>query len=303
MCGENCEGCTLCPRDCGVQRSKNTNENGTYGVCSVGKNPVVARAALHFWEEPCISGTGGSGTVFFSGCPLKCVFCQNSEISRGSLGREITVQRLREIYSELIWQGADNINLVTPTHYTDAICESLEGIKLPVPVVYNTGGYDKVAQLKRLEGKIQIYMPDFKYSSSLSAKKYSGAADYPSVAAAAVREMYRQCGKPVYDEDGMLLSGVIVRHLVLPGELENTLDVIDRVTTMFPHGEVLFSLMSQYTPPEKKLKYENLNRRLSQEEYSQAVDYLYLSGMEDGFVQELSSAESEYTPPFDLSGV
>lgn len=295
--------CSLCARKCGVERSESTTENGTYGMCSVGTNPVIARAALHFWEEPCISGTGGSGAVFFSGCPLRCVFCQNSDISRGKNGREVTAERLTEIYNELIWQGADNINLVTPTHYTRAIYDSLDGIKLPVPVVYNTGGYDSVEQLKMLEGKIQIYMPDFKYASPVAAKKYSGAADYPEAAENAIREMYRQRGKPVFDEDGMLLSGVIVRHLMLPGETENTFDVIDRITSMFPHGEVLFSLMSQYTPPEKKLKYENLNRRLTAGEYEKAVDYMYLSGIEDGYVQELSSAEREYTPPFDCTGV
>lgn len=289
--------CTLCPRKCNIDRSASA------GYCGVGASLRAARAGLHFWEEPCISGTGGSGAVFFSGCNLGCIFCQNRLISRGGAGKEITVKRLREIFDELIRQGADNINLVTPTHYTDVLIEALSEEKLPVPVVWNTGAYESVETLKKLEGLADIYLPDYKYADAELAKRFSGAADYPETAWKAIGEMYRQRGDYVFDEDGMLQSGVIIRHLVLPGHIGNTLDVIDRVTEGYTEENVLFSLMSQYTPPKEKLPYEELNRRLTQEEYDEAVDYLYLCGIENGYVQELSSAKEEYTPDFDLTGV
>ncbi len=286
--------CNVCPRKCNVDRSE------TLGVCGVTDTLKIARAGAHFWEEPCISGYGGSGAVFFSGCNLKCVFCQNYEISSGGFGKEITVERLREIYSELIFAGVHNINLVTPSHYAQKVLESLNK-PVEVPVVYNSSGYDSVETIKKFEGKVQIYLPDLKYLNSDIAKKYSRAADYPSVAKAAIREMFRQTGEAVFDEEGIMLKGVIVRHLMLPGEIENTLDVIDWVADEFDNN-VVFSLMSQYTPNEN-CEFSNLKRTVSHQEYARAVDYMYLVGLENGYVQDFSSAKKEYTPPFDLSGV
>lgn len=288
--------CTLCPRRCAVDRAERT------GFCSVGSVPTVARAALHFFEEPCISGTRGSGTVFFSGCNLRCVFCQNETISRGKGGKAVTPQRLREIYFELIAQGAHNVNLVTPSHFADAVAESLEG-GLPVPVVWNCGGYESVDTLRKLEGKVQIYLPDFKYADASLAARFSKAPDYPAVAEAAIREMVRQTGDFAFDGDGMLQSGVLIRHLVLPGHLENTFGVIDRVRRMFPRdGQVLFSLMSQYTPVVDVPQFPELCRRLTEEEYAAAEQYLFDSGIEDGFVQDRASAETDYIPTFDGTG-
>lgn len=289
--------CTLCPRKCKIDRSVQK------GFCGQKEALVLARAALHFWEEPCISGSGGSGTVFFSGCNLRCVFCQNKQISADGFGEAVTVERLREIFEELIFQGADNINLVTPTHFAAQIAQALDGFSHIVPVIWNSGGYDSVETLKMLEGKIDIYLPDLKYSAVAPAKKYSAAADYPFRVRTALKEMYRQVGDVQIDEFGMMQKGLLVRHLVLPDELENTYGVIDLFSSLFAPGQVLFSLMGQYTPPAQKLEFENLNRTLTAEEYEKAVDYLYLCGIEDGFVQELTSARSQYTPPFDLTGV
>ena len=291
--------CNLCPRKCNTQRKALTHSGK--GFCNMGENPVIARAALHFWEEPPISGTNGSGTVFFSGCNLKCVFCQNEDISSGCFGKEITVERLREIYLELINQGAHNINLVTGTHFINAIAKSLEE-PLPVPVVYNCGGYESVNSLKLLENKVQIYLPDLKYADDELAIKYSDAPDYFEIATNAIKEMYRQVGNCEFDEDGIMTKGVIIRHLILPNNLENTKRVIDWVKENFNDGEVLFSLMSQFTP-NKTCKIPELSRRLTQEEYDEIEDYLFNSGIEDGFMQELSSAKEEYIPPFNLEGV
>lgn len=291
--------CNLCPRKCNTERKALTHSGK--GFCNMGENPVIARAALHFWEEPPISGTKGSGTVFFSGCNLKCVFCQNEDISDGCFGKEITVERLREIYFELIEQGAHNINLVTGTHFIHAISESLKE-PLPVPVVYNCGGYESINSLKKLENKVQIYLPDLKYADDELAIKYSKAPNYFETAANAIIEMFRQVGKCEFDENGIMTKGVIIRHLILPNHLENTKRVIDWVSDTFKDGEVLFSLMSQFTP-NKSCKIPELSRRLSQEEYDEIEEYLFESGIEEGFFQELSSAKEEYIPPFNLEGV
>lgn len=287
--------CNICPRRCGAER---TAESGG-GVCRMPAGPVIARAALHQWEEPVISGTRGSGTVFFSGCNLQCVFCQNSDISAGGFGKPITVERLREIFQELIAQGAHNINLVTPTPYTPWILEALEP-KLPVPVVYNCGGYESVETLRAFEGKVQIYLPDLKYAVAETAQALSGAADYFAVATAAIEEMYRQVG-PYQMENGLLTRGVVIRHLVLPGQLENTKRCIDWVASRFKSGEVLFSLMSQYTPQPNAQG--ALARQVRRSEYRAAVEYMENCGVTDGFLQERTSAKEEYTPPFDLTGV
>ncbi len=291
--------CNHCPRKCNTQRKALTDSGK--GFCNMGENPVIARAALHFWEEPPISGTNGSGTVFFSGCNLKCVFCQNEDISSGCFGKEITVERLREIYFELIKQGAHNINLVTGTHFINAIAKSLEE-PLPVPVVYNCGGYESLNSLKLLEKKVQIYLPDLKYADNNLALKYSDAENYFEIATNAIKEMYRQVGKYEFDENGIMTKGVIIRHLILPNNLDNTKKVIDWVKESFNDGEVLFSLMSQFTP-NKTCKIPELSRRLTQEEYNEIEEYLFESGIEDGYFQELSSAKEEYIPPFNLEGV
>ncbi len=291
--------CNLCPRKCNADR-KALTDNGK-GFCGMSENPVVARAALHFWEEPPISGTHGSGTIFFSGCNLQCEFCQNEAISRGNFGKEITVERLREIYFELIGQGAHNINLVTGTHFIDAIAKSLD-TPLPVPVVYNCGGYESLDALHLLEGKIQIYLPDLKYADDYLAIKYSKAPNYFEVATKAIKEMYRQVGKCEFDENGIMTKGVIIRHLILPNNPQNTKRVIDWVKENFNDGDVLFSLMSQFTP-NKSCKFPELSRRLTTEEYNEIEEYLFDSGIEEGFFQELSSASEEYIPPFNLEGV
>ena len=288
--------CSLCPRRCGALRTG--TEGG--GFCGMPALPVVARAALHFWEEPCISGTRGSGTVFFSGCNLGCVFCQNGPISHGHFGRPVTIPRLREIFQELIAQGAHNINLVTPTHFAPAIREALEA-PLAVPVVWNSGGYELPEALRTLEGKVQIYLPDLKYADGALAAQYSGAADYFETATAAIREMFRQAGRCVWDADGMLQRGVIIRHLLLPGALENTKAVLDWIAGTFPAGSVLVSLMSQYTP---QAGAEGLLRRkVTGAESRAARAYMENLGLTAGYYQDSSSARAEYTPPFDLTGV
>ncbi len=291
--------CNDCPRKCNVKRNALTDFGE--GFCGMGENSVIARAGVHMWEEPPISGENGSGTVFFSGCNLKCIFCQNREISRNKFGKSVSVKRLREIYFELIEKNVHNINLVTPTHFLNAVTESLKE-PLPVPVVYNSGGYEAISSLLKLNGKINIYLPDMKYADNSLAKRYSSAPDYFSTAAAAITEMYRQTGDYVIDDNGIMKSGVIIRHLVLPGQIENSKRVIDWVKNSFKDGQVLFSLMSQFTPIDS-CHTDELYRRLTENEYDEISDYLFNSGIDDGFMQELSSAKEEYIPPFDLTGV
>ena len=288
--------CNLCPRKCGAVRTADRGE----GRCRMPEAPVVARAALHMWEEPPISGTKGSGTVFFSGCSLGCVFCQNEQISHQDFGKPITVDRLRAIFFELIDQGAHNINLVNPTHYAHVVRSVLEE-PLPVPVVYNSGGYDRVETLKALEGKIQIYLPDYKYRTSDYAGRYSDAPDYPEAAEAAILEMFRQTG-PVRYEDGLLKQGVVIRHLLLPGKLAEAKRVMDWVAEHFEPGQVLFSLMSQYIPLGRAADYPEINRRVRPSEVRAAETYMADLGLE-GFTQGTEAAQAEYIPPFDLTGV
>ena len=288
--------CTLCPRRCGAERT----DTRAGGLCGMPAAPVVARAMLHQWEEPCLVGDHGAGCVFFSGCNLRCCFCQNGTISREGFGKPISVERLRDIFRELIAQGAACLDLVTPTHFTPAILEALGDEKWPVPVVWNCGGYESVETLRLLEGKVQVYLPDLKYALPEPAKRYSGAEDYFDRASAAILEMYRQTG-PCVLEDGRLKRGVVIRHLQLPGELENTRRCIDWVAETFRPGEVLFSLMSQYTPqPGAK---GPLARHVTGAEYRAAVAYMENCGITDGYTQERTSAREEYTPDFDLRGV
>ena len=262
----------------------------------------VARAALHFWEEPCISGTRGSGTVFFSGCSLKCVFCQNYQISRDCFGKEISEERLVEIFGELEAQGAHNINLVNPTHYALRLAETLEKNKPGIPVVYNTGGYDSVESLKRLDGLADIYLTDIKYVSPSVSKKYSRAEDYFEIASAAALEMFRQTGEAVFDGDGIMQKGIIIRHLVLPGNISQAMRTLDWVKVNLPEDTVV-SIMSQYTPCGNLSEYPTINRRLSEREYDMVLEYADKLGLENAYIQELDSSAEEYIPPFDLSGV
>ncbi len=288
--------CHLCPRNCGAAR----NETAGGGVCGQPTLPTAARAMLHQWEEPCLVGEHGAGTVFFSGCSLRCVFCQNRPISQGNVGKSLTVERLRTIFRELIAQGAACLDLVTPTHFTPAVLEALGDETWPVPVVWNCGGYEKPETLRLLEGKVQVYLPDLKYALPDPGKKYSAAADYFDWAAPAILEMFRQTG-PYQMENGLLKRGVLIRHLLLPGELENTRRVIDWVAETFRPGDVLFSLMSQYTP--QPGAEGNLARHVTRAEYRAAVAYMENCGVTDGYTQERTSAREEYTPDFDLRGV
>lgn len=285
--------CEMCPRKCKVDR------NDSVGYCGMKNDFKIARAALHFWEEPCISGKNGSGTIFFSGCNMGCVFCQNKDISIRKQGKTVTAQRLCKIMDELKAQGAHNINLVTPSHYTAQLIPVIE--KAPLPVVWNSSAYECRETLKTLQGKVSIYLPDFKFSSSETAKKYANAPDYPEIAKKAIKEMVRQKSSVII-ENGIIKSGVIIRHLILPDNLENTYGVIDWVADTFEKGQVLFSLMSQFTPYEKS-EFDELNRRITKKEYISARNYMIKKGITDGFVQELSSAKEEYTPAFDLTGV
>lgn len=287
--------CNLCPRRCNAERTE------TYGggFCRMPTTPHIARAALHHWEEPVISGTQGSGAVFFSGCALRCVFCQNHDISAECFGEAVSIERLREIYAELIAQGAHNINLVTASHFAPWVAESLSPA-LSVPVVWNCGGYESAEILSMLEGKVQVYLPDLKYADNALAAKLSAASDYFEVATAAIREMHRQVGDCVI-EDGLLKRGVVIRHLVLPGQLDNTRRVLDWVSQTFTSGQVLVSLMSQYTPQPNAEGL--LARRVTAAEYRAAAQYMENCGIVDGFLQERTAAKEEYTPPFDLTGV
>ena len=288
--------CNLCPRRCGAVRT----DTGGGGFCGMPALPVVARAALHFWEEPCISGKRGSGAVFFSGCNLQCVFCQNRSISHRKYGKAVSIPRLREIFRELAEQGAHNINLVTPTHFAPAIREALE-VSPGVPVVWNSGGYELPETLRTLEGAVQVYLPDLKYADNALAARYSGAADYFETAAAAIREMFRQVGRCEFDNEGILQRGVVIRHLLLPGALENTKAVLDWIAENFAPREVLVSLMSQYTPQPGAEGL--LRRRITGGEYRAARAYMENLGLTDGYYQDSSSAREEYTPPFDLTGL
>ncbi len=293
--------CRLCPRDCRADR-----ENGRRGFCGVAGNKIkCARAALHLWEEPCISGNTGSGAVFFSGCPLRCVYCQNRDIAGADRGLEITEARLAEIFLELAQQGAANINLVTPTHYTREILRAVIRAReqgLTLPMVYNCSGYEKVSTLKMLEGIVDIYLTDFKYMDTEAAKAYSHAPDYPEVAKAALAEMVRQTGAAVFDEEGMMKRGVIVRHLLLPNHLKNAKGVVKYVYETYG-DRVYLSLMNQYTPLPGMEAYPELNRKVTKREYDRLLDYALSLGVENAFIQEGETAKESFIPAFDCRGV
>lgn len=285
--------CSICPRHCNVDRKN------SLGYCKSSDNYRLARAALHFWEEPCISGKNGSGTVFFSGCNLRCVYCQNYEISHGNKGVEVSESRLIEIFENLVSQGAENINLVNPTHYAYWISQTLKKWKSPVPVVYNTSGYEEVETLKLLDGLVDIYLPDLKYIRWDKALKYSKAEDYFEKASLAIKEMRRQVSDTF--ENGMMKSGLIVRHLILPRNTNSSLEIIDWFKDNLP--DTYLSLMAQYVPCGDLTDYPEINRKITQREYDKVVEYALNSGLEKIFVQELQSADKKFIPPFNFEGV
>lgn len=288
--------CTLCPRNCGVER---TAESGA-GVCRMGTQPKIARAALHMWEEPCISGTRGSGAVFFSGCGLRCVFCQNEAISQQGEGKIVTPARLAEIFRELEAQGAHNINLVTAAHFVPAVLEALNLYRPNIPIVYNSSGYESIETLRMLSGVVDIYLPDYKYIDPNMAAMLSGARDYPDVAFAAIAEMIRQTGAPVYDENGMMQRGTLIRHLVLPGLTGDSMKILTRIRDEFPGIPV--SLMGQYTPCGRALSMPGMNRKIKKKEYARVLAHMEAIGL-DGYRQELGSADGAFIPSFDETGV
>ena len=288
--------CSLCPRRCGARRERDYGE----GYCGMGTEPVVARAALHHWEEPCISGSRGSGTVFFSGCTLGCVFCQNYEISAKRFGKKISVRRLADIFRELESQGAHNINLVNPTHFVPAIAEAFSLYRPGIPVVYNSSGYESRQTLSMMNGLVDIYLPDLKYIESGVSEKYSHAPDYFFHASQAVGEMLRQTGSPVYDENGMMTRGTLVRHLILHQNTKNSILVLRWLAEHYPHAPV--SLMAQYLPMGRAQEYPEINRIITKREYEKVLAALFDSGL-DGFVQERASAKKDFVPSFLLEGV
>ena len=290
--------CNLCPRRCGAMRG----DLVPGGLCRSPLLPRIARAAPHYGEEPCIAGRNGTGAVFFTGCNLHCVFCQNRDISRGEGGQSVTVPALRETLLRLRDRNVDSIDLVTGAHYIPAIAEALSGLTLGIPVVWNSSGYESVESLRQLEGLVQVYMPDCKYTDGEAARRYSAAADYPAVAAAAIREMFRQVGPYVLDESGLMKSGVLIRHLILPGRPDDARDVMDFAADEFPRGSVLFSLMSQYTPMPGLERFPELQKRVSPEENRALIHYMQVRHL-DGFWQETDAATEEMIPDWDFTGV
>lgn len=297
---QDLQHCTLCPRKCGVNRSI-----GQKGYCKESIQLVVGRAALHHWEEPCISGLRGSGTVFFSGCNMGCIFCQNAELSKGNQGKAIPISRLSEIFLELQGQGAHNINLVTPTHYIPHIIEALKIAKqggLHLPIVYNCSGYERVEILKKLEGLIDIYLPDCKYYSEALSRRYSYAPHYFEYAFRAIEEMVRQVGSTIFDQGDMMQKGVIVRHLMLPGQLVDSKRIVRYLYGHF-HNQIYLSLMNQYTPLSQVAEYPELNRKVSKKSYEKLIDFALDLGVENGFIQEEETASESFIPEFNGEGI
>ncbi len=293
--------CILCPRECGVNRM-----TGATGYCGAGAELIVARAALHLWEEPCISGTTGSGTVFFGGCNLKCLFCQNHSIAIGDCGKKISTERLSEIFLELQQKGATNINLVTPTHFVPQIRHALNLAKaqgLTLPIVYNTGGYEKPETLKLLEGLVDIYLPDLKYYSDDISTSYSHAPNYFTHARWALQEMYRQVGDPCFDpRTGLMKKGIIVRHLLLPGQTKDSKKILRYLYETYGN-RIYISIMNQYTPLPHVAHFPELNRPITTEEYDRVVNFALRLGISNAFIQEGETAKESFIPPFDMEGV
>jgi len=292
--------CNLCPRMCSANR-----KHGEYGYCGVGEELSVSKAYLHMWEEPCISGSRGSGAVFFDGCGLGCIYCQNNRISRGEVGKTLSVQELADIFIKLQNKGAHNINLVTPTHFAFKIKEALFYSKekgLSIPVVYNTGGYERNETIKLLEDCVDIYLPDFKYMDPNTAKKYSNAADYPEFARMALKEMVRQKPNVIFDENGIVKSGVIVRHLLLPGNLKNSKAVLEYVYKTYGDS-VYISIMNQYTPMRKFAEFPELSETTSRREYEKLINYALSLGIKNAYIQDSESSDCSYIPDFDMEGI
>lgn len=289
------ESCTICPHNCKINR-----QEGKIGRCKCSKNVKLALSSLHFAEEPCISGKNGSGTIFFSNCNLKCIYCQNYKISHLGKGREITIEELAEEFLNQQKKGAHNINLVTPTMYVPQIIEAIKIAKmngLNLPIIYNTNGYEKIETIKMLEGCIDVYLPDLKYYSDNLAKKYSGIENYFKYASSAIKEMINQVGLPKFNEDGMIIKGVIIRHLVLPNHLQNTKNILKWIKENLPQ-DTWISVMAQYFP-EYKAKEDNLlNRKLKYKEYKEIEEYMYLLNFENGYMQDLEENEEQYVPKF-----
>ena len=295
------ENCTLCPRECKVNRLE-----GIRGYCGMDSRIRAARAALHMWEEPCISGTEGSGAVFFSGCTLRCVFCQNHEIAAGAVGKPVTEERLSRIFLELQEKGANNINLVTPTHFVPQILLALQSAKehgLTIPIVYNSSGYESTETLRLLEGYVDIYLPDFKYMDPALSLKYSHAQDYFTKAKESLAEMVRQAGSPVFDPaTGLMKRGVIVRHLLLPGHTKDSKKILRYLHTTY-ENQIFISIMNQYTPLPQVKELPELNRRVSPAEYERVLDFALRIGIENGFFQEGETASDSFIPEFDERGL
>ncbi|MFL0252181.1 radical SAM protein [Clostridium neuense] len=292
--------CSLCPRKCNVNRLDNK-----LGFCSSGENVKISRVSLHNWEEPCISGTKGSGTVFFSNCNLRCVFCQNHTISQEGFGKEVSIERLSEIFLEQQERGAHNINLVTPTHYAYQIVEAIKLSKkngLSIPILYNSNGYENVETIKMLNGYIDVYLPDLKYFNDKYAIKYSKAPNYFKIASNAIMEMVSQVGAPLFDENNLIKKGVIIRHLMLPGLLFDSKKVIDYIYNTFGDS-VYISIMNQYTPMYDAEKYPEINKPLNPKHYDALIDYSLSIGVKNGFIQETGTNSKEFVPEFDLRGV
>ena len=292
--------CRVCPRNCNVDRLSDQK-----GFCRAGAEIILARAALHMWEEPCISGKEGSGAVFFSGCSLGCKFCQNGQISRGQTGKKVTADRLADIFLELQQQKANNINLVTAGHFLPQVAEAIEKSRnrgLQIPVVYNSSGYEKSEMLKLLEGLVDIYLPDFKYMDPELAEKYSYARDYPEVAREALKEMVRQVGTPEFDRQGIMKKGVIVRHLLLPGHVKDSRRVLEYLLSTYGK-EIYISLMNQYTPMPAMKDDPRLSRKVTNREYQRLIDYGIQLGLENGFIQEGETAKESFIPEFNGEGI
>ena len=290
------EKCKICPHNCGVNRL-----NGNIGRCKSNGNIKLAMASIHNFEEPCISGENGSGTVFFSNCNLNCVFCQNYKISQQGLGREISIEELAEIFIDEQNKNAENINLVTPTMYVYHIIEAIKIARnkgLKIPIVYNSNGYENVETIKKLKGYIDIYLPDLKYYDDDLAFKYSGVKNYFENATSAIKEMYNQVGSPVLDENGMMKKGLIIRHLVLPNNLQNSKDVLKWINDNIDK-KVFVSVMAQYFPTNKAKDFPEINRKLTKEEYEEIENYLYSLDLDNGYIQELGEHEEEYVPDFE----
>ncbi|WP_035149923.1 radical SAM protein [Clostridium tetanomorphum] len=292
--------CELCPRNCRVNRL-----NNELGFCKSGKNILIALASLHHWEEPCISGTNGSGTIFFSNCNLNCVFCQNHQISQESVGKEISIEKLSQIFLTQQNKGAHNINLVTPSHYVPQIIDALKIAKktgLKIPIVYNTNSYENLSTIKALNGYIDVYLPDLKYYNNTYSEKYSGVKNYFQYASKAIEEMVKQVGSPNFNKDGIMTKGVIIRHMMLPGLLFDSKKIIDYIYTTFKDS-VYISIMNQYTPLNKSINYPEINKPVNPKHYDTFIDYCLSLGIKNAFIQEEGTVKESFIPKFDLKGI